>query len=68
MAKGNKRHKIVHILAQVKQRTLQILPDNSQYFAELRRNYLQNIINVAESSLTELELAVARLDDRIIQA
>ena len=47
---------------------MQILPGNSQYFADLRQNYIQTRTEAAENSLTDLELAAARLDDRIIQA
>ena len=40
MAKGPKRQKIIPIPSQVRQRTLQILPGNSQYFANMRKSYL----------------------------
>ena len=36
--------------------------------ADLRQSYIQTRTEAAEGSLTELELAAARLDDRIIQA
>ncbi len=68
MAKGNKRQKILHIPSQLKQRTLQILLGTSQYFADLRQNYLQNRINATKNTLIDLELVATRLDDRIIQA
>ena len=47
---------------------MQILPRNSQYFADMRQNYLQTRVDAAEKNLIDLELAATRLDDRIIQA
>ena len=54
MAKGHKRQKIAQIPPQVKQRALQILPGNNQYFADIRQNYIQSRTNAAENSLTDL--------------
>ncbi len=68
MEKGHKRQNIVQIPPQVRQRTLQILQGNSQYFADMRQNYLQTRADSAKGSLTDLELVATRLDDRIIQA
>lgn len=39
----------------------------NQYFVDLRQSYIQDRVSVAENSLTDLELEIARLDDRTIQ-
>ena len=39
-AKGIKRHKITHIQERVRSITLQTIPRKSEYFADIRQNYL----------------------------
>ena len=67
VAKGNKREKNVHIPKKVRDMTLQMMPGKSQYFTDMRQNYLQEKVIVADS-LTDLQLATARLHDRVIQS
>ena len=57
MEKGHKRQNILQFPPQVKQISLQILPGNNQYFADIRQNYIQSRTNATENSLTDLELA-----------
>ena len=58
----------MHIPKKVVSRALQIMPGNSEYFVDIRQNYLHQRATEARKASTDLQVAASRIDKRLIQS